>query len=294
MPPTAASTGAIPPAHRPRARTRGLPIAWTTARAAKVPEITAVFWLVKVLTTGMGEAASDYLGETSLVLGGLVGVGSLVGALAWQLRAREYSAVRYWTAVSAVAVFGTMTADITHVVTGLSYAVTTAAWAVVVAVLFTAWWRVEGTLSIHDVDSTRRELFYWATVLATFALGTAAGDLTGLALGWGFLPSGLLFGAAMVVPLVAWRLGLSPVAAFWSAYVLTRPFGASFADWLGKPAHVGGGVGLGDGPVTLAALVAIAALVGVLAVTRADVQRADVQRADVQRGERVPAEEGAA
>lgn len=257
----------------PRRRSGGWTTGWTTARTAKGPEITAVFWLVKVLTTGMGEAASDYLGETSLVLGGLVGVGSLVGALAWQLRAREYSAVRYWTAVSAVAVFGTMTADITHVVTGLSYAVTTAAWAVVVAVLFTAWWKVEGTLSIHAVDSTRRECFYWATVLATFALGTAAGDLTGLALGWGFLASGLLFGAAMLVPLAAWRLGLSPVVAFWSAYVLTRPFGASFADWLGKPAHVGGGVGLGDGLVTVVALAAIAALVGVLAVTRADVQR---------------------
>ncbi|TXR56979.1 COG4705 family protein [Quadrisphaera setariae] len=277
-PPTTTPPTTTPPTtprttRTPRRRSGGWTTGWTTARTAKVPEITAVFWLVKVLTTGMGEAASDYLGETSLVLGGLVGVGSLVGALAWQLRAREYSAVRYWTAVSAVAVFGTMTADITHVVTGLSYAVTTAAWAVVVAVLFTAWWKVEGTLSIHAVDSTRRECSYWATVLATFALGTAAGDLTGLALGWGFLASGLLFGAAMLVPLAAWRLGLSPVVAFWSAYVLTRPFGASFADWLGKPAHVGGGVGLGDGLVTVVALAAIAALVGVLAVTRADVQR---------------------
>ncbi|WP_211319725.1 hypothetical protein [Quadrisphaera granulorum] len=237
-----------------------------------MPEITVAFWLVKVLTTGMGEAASDWLGETSLVIGGAVGVGSLVLALWWQLRAREYSAVRYWTAVSAVAVFGTMTADITHVVTGLSYALTTAGWAAAVAVVFTVWWRVEGTLSIHDVDTPRRELFYWTTVLATFALGTAAGDLTGLALGWGFLPAGLLFGAAMLVPLVAWRLGLSPVVAFWSAYVLTRPFGASFADWLGKPAHIGGGVGLGDGLVTVVALAAIAVLVGFLAVTRADVQ----------------------
>lgn len=249
------------------------PLAARSRHLVKVPEITALFWLVKVLTTGMGEAASDWLGETSLVLGGLVGVGSIAAALWWQLRAREYSAVRYWSAVSAVAIFGTMTADITHVVTGLSYAVTTAAWAAIVAALFTTWWRTEGTLSIHDVDTPRREIFYWATVLATFALGTAAGDLTGLALGWGFLPSGLLFGAAMLVPLVAWRLGASPVVAFWSAYVLTRPFGASFADWLGKPAHDGGGVGLGDGPVTLVALVAIAVLVGVLAITRVDVQR---------------------
>jgi uncharacterized membrane-anchored protein len=245
---------------------------------AKVPEITALFWVVKVLTTGMGEAASDYLGETSLVLGGAVGVGALVVALWLQLRAREYSAVRYWAAVSAVAVFGTMTADITHVVTGLSYAVTTAAWAVAVAALFTWWWRSEGTLSIHAVDSPRRERFYWATVLATFALGTAAGDLTGLMLGWGFLPSGLLFAAAMLVPLAAWRLGASPVAVFWAAYVLTRPLGASFADWLGKPHAIGGGVGVGDGLVTVVSLVLIAALVGVLAVTRLDVQRPRAER----------------
>ncbi len=240
---------------------------------AKVPEITAVFWLVKVLTTGMGEAASDYLAHTTLVLGGAVGVTALVAALWWQLRAREYSTVRYWSAVSAVAVFGTMTADITHVVTGLSYAMTTAGWALVVARAVHRWWRSEGTLSIHDVDTPRRERFYWATVLATFALGTAAGDLTGLALGWGFLPSGVLFGAAMLVPLAAWRLGLSPVAAFWAAYVLTRPFGASFADWLAKPADIGGGVGLGGGPVTLVSLAVIAVLVAVLAVTGADAQR---------------------
>jgi uncharacterized membrane-anchored protein len=250
--------------------------------AAKVPEITVLFWVVKVLTTGMGEAASDYLGETSLVLGGLVGVGGFVLALWWQLRSPAYSAPVYWTAVGMVAVFGTIVADVLHVATDLSYSITTAFYAVVVAVLFALWYRSEGTLSIHSITTARRERFYWATVLATFALGTAAGDWTGLTLGWGFLPSGLLFLAAIAVPLVAWRLGANEIAAFWAAYVLTRPLGASFADWLGKDHDKGNGVGLGDGPVTLACLVLIALLVGYLAVTRSDVQQPAAVDSDLE------------
>jgi len=242
------------------------------AAAAKVPEITALFWVVKVLTTGMGEAASDYLGETSLVLGGVVGVGGLVLALYLQLRSRTYRAPLYWSAVAMVAVFGTIVADVLHVATGLGYGVTTVVYAVVVAGLFAAWHASEGTLSIHSITTPRRERFYWATVLATFALGTAAGDLTGLTLHLGFLASGLLFLAAIAVPLLAWRRGLNATAAFWSAYVITRPLGASFADWAGKEHEVGGGLGLGDGPVTLVTLAVIAALVAWLTATRSDVQ----------------------
>ncbi len=240
---------------------------------AKVPEITALFWLVKVLTTGMGEAASDWLGETSLVVGGVVGVGGFVLAMGLQLRSRSYSAPVYWSAVAMVAVFGTIVADVLHVATGLSYGVTTVFCGLVVAGLFAIWYRTEGTLSIHSITTRRRELFYWATVLATFALGTAAGDLTGLTLGWGFFPSGLLFLAVIAVPYVAWRRGASEVAAFWAAYVVTRPLGASFADWLGKPHDRGAGLGLGDGPVTLVGLALIVALVARLAVTRSDVQQ---------------------
>ena len=136
--------------------------------------------MIKVLTTGMGEAASDGLGETSLVLGGVVGVGGFFLALWLQLRSDRYHAPTYWFCVSMVAVFGTIMADILHVATGLSYYVTSLFYAVVVGALFTWWHRSEGTLSIHHIDTRRRERFYWATVLATFALGTAVGDLTGL------------------------------------------------------------------------------------------------------------------
>ena len=247
-----------------------------TARtlAPKVPEITAVFWIVKVLTTGMGEAASDYLGTTSLVLGGVVGVGGFALALWWQLRARAYSPPVYWSCVAMIAVFGTIVADVLHVATGLSYVVTSAFCAAVVAALFLAWWRSEGTIDIHSITTRRRERFYWATVIATFALGTAVGDLTGLTLDLGFLPSGLLFLAAIAVPLVAWRAGVSPVATFWVAYVLTRPLGASFADWIAKEHEVGGGLGAGDGTVTLVSLALIVALVAGVTVRRRGIQRA--------------------
>ena len=232
--------------------------------ATKVPEITVLFWATKVATTGMGEAASDWLGTTSLVLGAVVGVGGFAAAMWLQLRSRRYHAPTYWAAVSMLAVFGTILADVLHRGTDLSYAVTTPLCALGVAAALLVWHRVEGTVSIHTITTRRRELFYWTTVAATFALGTAAGDLVGLTLHLGFAPAGLLFAAAMVVPLVAWRLEVDPVLTFWAAYVLTRPLGASFADWLGKPASIGDGVGLGDGPV---ALVGIATIVVLVAVT---------------------------
>jgi uncharacterized membrane-anchored protein len=241
--------------------------------AAKVPEITVLFWAVKVLTTGMGEAASDFLGTTNLVLGGVVGVGGFVVAMRRQLQAPRYDAWTYWTAVAMVAVFGTIVADVLHVATDLSYWVTSAFYALVVAGLFAAWYRSEGTLSIHSITTARRELFYWATVLATFALGTAVGDLTGLTLHLGFLASGLLFTVAIAVPLVAWKAGLNPTIAFWSAYVLTRPLGASYADWVGKQHRLGGGLGAGDGVVTLVMLAMIAGLVAYVGSSGRDVQR---------------------
>lgn len=241
--------------------------------AAKVPEITALFWVIKILTTGMGEAASDWLGDTSLVLGGVVGVGGLALAVWLQLRQDRYHAPTYWFAVSMVAVFGTMLADVLHVATGLPYEVTSALYAGVVVVMFVWWHRSEGTLSIHHIDTRRRERFYWATVLATFALGTAVGDLVGLALHLGFLAAGILFAVAMLVPLGAWRMGANATVCFWMAYVLTRPLGASFADWLGKPADVGGGRGFGDRSVALVLIVAITALVAWAHRSGRDIQR---------------------
>lgn len=249
------------------------------ATAVKVPEITVLFWVIKVMTTGMGEAASDYLGTASLVLAGAVGVLGMAAALWLQFRTTRYVAVVYWSAVAMVAVFGTMAADGLHVVLGVPYSVSTSFWAAVVGILFWRWHRVEGTLSIHSITTRRRETFYWLTVLATFALGTAAGDLTAASLHLGYLISGLLFAAVIAIPALGWwRFRLPATVAFWAAYVVTRPLGASFADWFAKPrsgessgaAH---GLGYGDGTVTVLLTLMIAVLVGYLAATPTDVQR---------------------
>lgn len=245
--------------------------------AAKVPEITLLFWFIKVLTTGMGEAMSDALGQRSVPIAGLLGIAGIVLALRWQLRTREYRAPVYWFAVMMVAVFGTMAADGIHDGAGLSYAITTPFFAAVVGAIFFLWHRSEGTLSIHSITTRRRELYYWAAVLATFALGTAAGDLTALTLKLGFLDSALLFTLIFAVPALAWgRFGLNPIVAFWAAYIVTRPLGASFADWFGKPPSQTG-LGLGDATVSLLALAVFVALVTYAAVTKRDIQRAVVE-----------------
>jgi uncharacterized membrane-anchored protein len=240
--------------------------------APKVPEITLLFWIAKILTTGMGEAMSDFLGQKSVPIGGAIGVLGFALAMRVQLRAKTYSAPVYWFAVMMVAVFGTMVADGIKDGLGLSYAVTTPAFAVLVAAVFWRWRRSEGTLSIHSITTPRRERYYWAAVLGTFALGTAAGDLTAMTLQLGYFASILVFGALIAVPALAWaRGGLNPIAAFWLAYVLTRPLGASIADWISKPDH--GGLGRGDGPVSVIALAAFVALVAHLTRSRRDVQR---------------------
>ena len=237
----------------------------------KVPVVTAWFWAVKILTTGMGEATSDYLVHTiNPVIAVGIGAAALVIALTVQLAIRRYVAAVYWLAVTMVAVFGTMEADVLHVALGIPYAVSTGGFAVALAVIFAVWHAAEKTLSIHSIRTRRRELFYWATVMATFALGTAAGDLTAYTVGLGFLASGVMFTVVITLPLLGYRLlRLSPVAMFWFAYIVTRPLGASYADWLGVPRDLGG-EGFGRGPVSLVLTVIIAALVGYLAVTRRD------------------------
>ena len=233
--------------------------------ASKVPEITALFWITKVLTTGMGETTSDFVVTT---IDPVVGVGVtfllLVGALALQFRTRRYVPWVYWLTVVVVSVFGTMAADVAHVEFGIPYEVSTLGFAVVLAAIFIAWRRTEGTLSIHSIDTTRREVFYWAAVLATFALGTAAGDWTAHSLGLGYFQSGLLFLAAILVPAVAYLfIRVNAVTAFWTAYILTRPLGASFADWLGVGPDRGG-IGVGTGIVSSVLALAIAVCVVVL------------------------------
>ncbi|MFI9721660.1 hypothetical protein ACIHFE_18715 [Streptomyces sp. NPDC052396] len=241
---------------------------------SKVPEVTALFWIVKILTTGMGETASDYLGRAlGPIPAGCVGLTGFLVLLTMQFRATRYRPWIYWSAIVMVSVFGTMAADVFHVVAGIPYAVSAVAFSAVLAAVLFAWNASERTLSIHSIRTRRRETFYWATVLATFALGTAVGDLTAGTLHLGYLASGLLFAAAIAVPALAGGLGrLNEVFAFWAAYILTRPLGASFADWMGAPvAH--GGRGWGTGPVTAALLVPILVLIGYLAVSRRDTPR---------------------
>lgn len=242
-----------------------------------------IFWVLKVLTTGMGEAMSDFLGSVSVALAGVIGIFGLWYAMRLQLRSREYRAPVYWFAVMMVAIFGTMAADGVHVGVDAPYAVTTILYGIIVAAVFFLWHRSEGTLSIHSITTRRRELYYWAAVLATFALGTAAGDLTAISLKLGFFDSAMLFAAIIAVPAIGWwRFNLNPIVAFWAAYVLTRPLGASLADWLAKPTSRSG-LGLGDGTVSAIALAVFIGLVAYVGHTKRDIQHAGTVQAHVAR-----------
>ncbi len=244
-----------------------------TARQAlsKVPEVTAYFWITKVLTTGMGEAASDFL---TRVFGNVPAVGlgalGLAAALVLQFRAPRYTAWIYWTAVVMVSVFGTMAADVMHVALHVPYVASTAFYLVALVAIFMVWQSTEKTLSIHSIHTPRRELFYWLTVMATFALGTAAGDMTAVTLHLGYFSSGVMFAVLIAVPAVAHRsFRLGAIPAFWLAYIVTRPLGASFADWMAV-SKARGGLNMGLGPVTLAWSLAILGFVAYLAVSHRD------------------------
>ena len=245
---------------------------WTQRIARKVPEVTVYFWIVKVLTTAMGEATSDYsVHQIDPVIAVSFGGVGLVIALGWQLWVRRYIAYVYWLAVVMVAVFGTMAADVLHVRFKVPYAASTVGFGVTLVVVFLAWYWTEGTLSIHSINTLRRELFYWATVLTTFALGTATGDLTAYTFHLGFFSSGLMFAAVIAIPALAFRfVGLNEVAAFWFAYIITRPLGASFADWMGVPRNLGG-LDWGRGNVAIALTILIVAFVAYLSISRVDV-----------------------
>ena len=231
----------------------------------------------------MGESASDYSihiidPAIAVMLGGL----GLAIALALQFRTRQYVAWVYWLAVSMVAVFGTMAADVLHVGLGVPYFISTIFFAASLTIIFALWYASEKTLSIHSIYTRRSEIFYWSTVLTTFALGTAAGDMTAVTFGWGYLLSGIMFtGLIMLVTISHYiargilglehrHLSRNAVFAFWLAYILTRPLGASFADWMGK-AHAMGGLGIGDGPVTLVLIALIVVFVGYVALSKEDV-----------------------
>ena len=244
-------------------------VAWQTV--TKVPQIAVIFWVVKLLTTALGESAADYsvtvINPYIAVIGGFL---LLVVALALQFAAKSYRPVTYWFAVAMVAIFGTMAADVLHVQFGVSYLASTIFFAAAMVAMFIIWHSVEGTLSVHSIHTSRREAFYWLTVMATFALGTAAGDLTAVTLHLGYFASIILFGGLIAIPaLVYWLLNANAIATFWCAYVLTRPLGASIADWLGKPQGLGG-VGYGDGLVTFVLFAALIIGVGYLGITHSD------------------------
>ena len=243
--------------------------------AAKVPEITLLFWVIKILTTAGGEATSDYLALDlgSRLEAGVIEAGIFLIALFCQFRTRRYNAWAYWFFAYSIAIFGTGVADAMHLFLKIPYSGTTVLWAVVLAAIFWIWWRNEHTLSIHSIFTRRREIYYWCVVFATFAEGTASGDYTAIALHLGYLASGVMFFFIILIPAVAWSgFKLNSVVAFWFAYVVTRPLGASFADYFSKP-HSLSGANYGDASVALLTTIIVAALVGYLAVTRHDIQR---------------------
>jgi uncharacterized membrane-anchored protein len=241
--------------------------------AAKVPEVIFLFWVVKILTTAGGEATSDYLRLYGNIRGGATEVGLFVLGMVLQFGTRRYRAFAYWFLAFAIAIFGTGVSDFLHLDVGIPYAGTTLLWAVILAAIFWVWQRSEGTLSIHSITTQRREAFYWATVFATFALGTALGDFTATSLNLGYLASGILFSVIILLPALAWwQFGLNSIAAFWMSYVVTRPLGASFADYISKPQNISG-INFGDGPTAIVFAIAVFVLVSYLAIARPDIQR---------------------
>jgi uncharacterized membrane-anchored protein len=231
-------------------------------RLSKVPQITAAFWIIKILTTGMGEALADYFDHAFdpvivVVASGLV----LAVILIAQVKSRKFSAGIYWAAVSMVSVFGTLAADAVHVIFGVPYWASSSVFLVALISIFVIWHGIEKTISIASIVSVRTELFYWIVVMGTFALGTAAGDMTAITFNWGFLPSGLIFSVAFALPLILYISGKGKsVLLFWAAYILTRPLGASYADWLALPVNRGG-MDWGTLKVSLALITAIAVFV---------------------------------
>jgi len=229
--------------------------------------------VVKILTTAGGEATSDYLKTWGNIRGGSTEVLVFLVGLVLQYATRHYRALAYWFLAFAIAIFGTGVSDFLHLDVHIPYAGTTLLWAVVLVSIFWLWQRSEGTLSIHSITTQRRESFYWATVFATFALGTALGDFTATSLNLGYLGSGILFGVLILLPALAWwRLGLNSIAAFWMSYVVTRPLGASFADYIGRP-RILSGLNFGEGPTAIVFAVVVFVLVLYLAIARPDIQR---------------------
>ena len=252
----------------------------------KVPLVTLYFWVIKIMATTVGETAADFL-NTSLNLGltnTSFAIGALlIGALVLQFRKDRYVPWIYWVSVVLISVVGTLITDNLTDHFGIPLQTTTTVFATMLAATFAVWYAVEKTLSIHTIFTTRRERFYWAAILFTFALGTAAGDLLAEQLKLGYLHSAMVFGAGIAITYAAYRLlNLNAVAAFWIAYILTRPFGASFGDLLSQP-HANGGMGLGTVGTSAIFLAVIFSLIVVMTKAQRRVALRSADSASQQR-----------
>jgi uncharacterized membrane-anchored protein len=240
----------------------------------KVPEVTLWFWVIKVLCTTVGETFADYLNETlgfGLTNTTVVMSCGLVLAMWWQFRRRRYVPATYWLAVVLVSVVGTLVTDNLTDRWGVSLVLSTSVFAVLLAAVFLIWYRAEGTISIHSIRTTKRESFYWAAILTTFALGTAAGDLVSEKLSLGYGTAVAVFIGAILLVIACRRVfGLAADTAFWAAYILTRPLGGSVGDYLSN-ARSDGGAGLGTTGTSIVFLTVIVGVVAYLAYSGADV-----------------------
>ena len=252
----------------------------------KVPEVTVFFWIIKILCTTVGESFADYINETlgfGLTNTTVVFTAALVLVLVLQFRADRYVPGIYWSAVVLISVVGTLLTDTLTDARGVPLAVSTTVFAVLLVGVFAAWYARERTLSIHSINTTPRESWYWLVVLVTFALGTAVGDWTLELTGWSPGASILLPAGLILAVLLAWKVGMGPVLSFWLAYILTRPLGANIGDFLASP-HADGGLGLGTLWTSVLFLGTILATVVYLTVTRVD--RTEETRAEQWEAER--------
>ncbi len=239
----------------------------------KVPEVTLYFWIIKILCTTVGETFADFLNvnlnigltATSIVMGIMLAI-----ALFFQFRSRKYTPGIYWVAVAFISVFGTLVTDNLTDALHVPLELSTIVFSIILGITFSVWHASEKTLSIHSITTRRREIFYWLTILFTFALGTAAGDLMAESLGLGYLVTGAIVAGIIACSAVARRLGLNAVLSFWIIYIMTRPLGASLGDYLSQP-HKYGGLGLGATGTSVIFISGIIALVLFLTFTKRDV-----------------------
>lgn len=240
---------------------------------SKVPLITAAFWIIKIMSTTVGETGADLLATRiglGLTITSLIMTGVFIVFLIMQLRAKTYVPALYWITVVLISVVGTLISDNLVDGFGISLKTTTVAFSVILALVFATWYKVEGTLSIHSIVTFRRECFYWAAILFTFALGTSAGDLVAEGFDLGYLWAANLFGLLILLSAAAYFLfKQNAVVCFWIAYILTRPFGASIGDLFAKP-NIAGGFGLGTVSTSIIFLTIISGLVVFLTATHKD------------------------